>query len=128
LLYEENNNLREMGFLPGISNAISYVSTFVLRKFSQKDFWNAIGNFDPFPYWQDVNIPTLVMYGNEDTNVPTMQSKGRFESLDKDNITVRIYEGSGHALQDPIGQGDSIFREDALMDITEFIASIEASP
>jgi dienelactone hydrolase len=128
LLYEENNNLREMGFLPGISNAISYVSTFVLRKFSQKDFWNAIGNFDPLPYWQDVNIPTLVMYGNEDTNVPTMRSKGRLESLDKDNITVRIYEGSGHALQDPIGQGDSIFREDALMDITEFIASIEASP
>jgi dipeptidyl aminopeptidase/acylaminoacyl peptidase len=128
LLYEENNNLREMGFLPGISNAISYVSTFVLRNFSQKGFWNAIGNFDPLPYWQDVNIPTLVMYGNEDTNVPTMESKRRFELINQDNINVRIYEGSGHALEDPIEQGDSIFREEALIDITKFINSIETSP
>lgn len=127
LLYEENNNLRDMGFVPGISNAISYLSTFILRKFSQKDFWDAIGNFDPLPYWQDVNIPTLVMYGSEDPNVPTIESKRRFEALNKQNIIVYIYEGSGHALQDPTGQGDSIFREEALVDITRFIDSVVAS-
>jgi pimeloyl-ACP methyl ester carboxylesterase len=120
---EENHNLRQMGFPPGISNALSYVSTFILRRFSQKDFWNAVGDFDPIPYWQDVSVPTLVMYGSEDTNVPTVASKKRFETLNKENITVQIYEGSGHALQDPAGQGDSIFREDALMSISHFIAS-----
>lgn len=127
LLYEENNNLRKMGFLPGISNAISYLSTFILREFSQKGFWDAIGNFDPLPYWQEVNIPTLVMYGSEDTNMPVMESKHRLEALNKQNITVYIYEGSGHALQDPIRQGDSIFREEALIDMTRFIDSVEAS-
>lgn len=123
LIYEENHNLRQMGFPPGISNALSYVSTFILRRFSQKDFWNAVGDFDPLPYWQDVSVPTLVMYGSEDTNVPTVASKKRFETLNKENITVQVYEGSGHALQDPSGQGDSMFREDALMSISRFIAS-----
>jgi dienelactone hydrolase len=128
LLYEENNNLRAMGFLPGISNAIAYVSTFVLRTVTQQVFWNAVGDFDPLPYWQDVKIPTLVMYGSNDTNVPTMESKIRFELMNKENITVKIYEGSGHALQDPLGQGDSIFREDALVDITRFIIATEVPP
>lgn len=42
-----------------------------------------------------------------------------------ENIQVRIYEGSGHALQDPPGTGDSIFREEALTEIKNFIDSIE---
>ena len=29
LLYEENNNLRQIGFLPGFSNALAYLTTFV---------------------------------------------------------------------------------------------------
>lgn len=127
LLFEENHNLRELGFLPGISNAISYVSTFILRLFAPKNFWNAIGDFDSLPYWLDVDIPTLVIYGSEDTNVPTKESKHRFETLNNENISVHVFVGSGHALQDPIGERDSIFREDALMGISRFIGSIGAS-
>lgn len=123
LIYEENHNLRQMGFLPGVSNMISHISTFILRKFSQKDFWNAIGNYDPIPYWQRVKVPIMVMLGSEDTNVPTSRSKMIFEGLNKENITVHIYEGSGHALQDPPGRGDHIFRKEALEDITKFILS-----
>lgn len=126
LVYEENHNLREMGFLPGISNLISYPSTFVLREITQKDFWDAVGNFDPLPYWREVDVPVLVLYGSEDTNVPSEASKAAFETLNKDNIEVRIYEGSGHALQDPPGTGDRIFREEALADITDFIHRVVA--
>ena len=32
-----------------------------------------------------------------------------------------MYEGSGHALQDPEGHGDSIFREEALRDINRTV-------
>lgn len=123
LMYEENYNLREIGFLPGISNLISYPSIFVLRNISQKDFWGAVGNYDPLPYWQNVSVPVLVLYGDEDTNVPSLESKTRFESLNQENITVKMYAGSGHALQDPLGEGDSIFRSEALNDIIDFIQS-----
>jgi uncharacterized protein len=124
LLYEEVHNLREMGFPPGISNLIAYLSTFFLRKFSQKDFWDAVGNFDPIQYWQEVRIPVLVMLGSEDTNVPALRSKARLELLKKDNIQIRIYEGSGHALQDPEGSGNR-WRGDALADIVNFIKRTE---
>lgn len=123
LHYEETNNLKEMGFLPGIAELIAYPSTFVLRKFTQRDFWDAVGDFDALPYWQELAIPTLVMYGSDDPNVPAEASKARLEALKKENITVVIYEGSEHALQDPPGRGNSIFREEALSDIRDFINS-----
>jgi len=124
LHYEETNNLREMGFLPGISDLIAYPSTFVLRKFTQKEFWDAVGNFDALPYWKELSIPALVMYGSDDPNVPAEASKARLDALNKENITVNIYEGSGHALQDPPGMGSSRFRDEALMDIKNFIDSV----
>jgi dienelactone hydrolase len=126
LHYEETNNLREMGFLPGVSDLIAYPSTWVLRNFTQKEFWDAVGNFDALPYWEELSVPALVMYGSDDPNVPAEASKTRLEELDKDNITINIYEGSGHALQDPPGKGNSHIRIEALMDIKEFIEVVTA--
>lgn len=124
LHYEEVNNLREMGFLPGVSDLIAYPSTWVLRNFTQKEFWDAVGNFDGLPYWEELSVPALVMYGSNDPNVPAEASKARLEALDKENITVNIYEGSEHALQDPPGRGNSHFRIEALTDIKDFIESV----
>lgn len=124
LHYEETNNLREMGYLPVVSDLIAYPSTWVLRNITQKEFWDAVGNFDALPYWKELDIPILAMYGSDDPNVPAEASKARLDSLNKDNITVIIYEGSEHALQDPPGKGDSIFRDEALTDIKEFINSV----
>jgi dienelactone hydrolase len=124
LQYEENNNLREMGFLPGISNLLTYPSTFILQKMTQRDFWDAVGNYDPLPYWRKTTVPVFVLYGSEDTNVPSETSRERFRPLGQANIVVKVYEGSGHALQDPIGKGKSIFREEALTDLTEFVYSV----
>ena len=47
----------------------------------------------------------------------------RFEALGMDNIRVIMYEGSGHALQDPPGAGDHYIREDALSDMLNFITT-----
>lgn len=123
LLYEENHNLRQMGFLPGVSNNLAYLSTFIIRNISQKGFWEAIGNFDPLPYWDGLSIKALILYGQEDTNVPSEESAARLISLNNENIEIKIYEGSGHALEDPPGEGNSIFRNDALEDIRDFIYS-----
>ncbi|MCA9939134.1 MAG: alpha/beta fold hydrolase [Anaerolineales bacterium] len=128
LHYEEVNNLREIGFLPGIADLIAYPSTYVLRKFRQRDFWDAVGNFDGLPYWQKLSIPAQVMYGSADPNVPAAASQARLEALRKDNIRVIVYEGSEHALQDPPGEGNSIFRTAALQDLLDFITTVVPAP
>jgi dipeptidyl aminopeptidase/acylaminoacyl peptidase len=127
LHYEETNNLRELGLLPGVSDLIAYPSTFILREFSQREFWDAVGNFDPLAYWREVEVPAMVLYGSEDTNVPSEESKARLESLKKDNIVVFIFDGSGHALEDPPATGNKIFRQDALEEIGNFISGQNSS-
>jgi uncharacterized protein len=124
LVYEESHNLREMGILPGVSNLLAYPASWSLIKVRQERFWNAIGNFDPVPYWQRLAVASLVLYGENDTNVPSVESAAILRSLSNPNIDVRIYAGSGHALESPEGKGSSIFREDALRDIRDFIHSL----
>ena len=128
LLYEENHNLRQMGFLPGISNLIALMSTAYIKSHRQKEFWDGIEDFEPLPYWKQLTVDALVLYGREDTNVPSADSAERLRELKNPHIQVRIYDGSGHALADPVDLGDSIIREDALEDIRDFIRSVSDRP
>ena len=121
LVYEENHNLRQMGFLPGVSDVIARISSSWLIHVGQPEFWSAIGDFDNTTHWQELSIPALALYGADDTNVDSRQSVARLESMQKPNLKVVIFAGSGHALEDPPERGDSIFREDALEQIVEFI-------
>jgi len=121
LLHDEDFAAQEMGVLPGISKVYSYVSTFFFENITGKEWWDAVGNYDPLPYWRMVNIPVLVLHGSEDHNVPSAESKARFEALGKDNIRVIMYEGSGHGLEDPPEAGDHYIREEALSDMLNFI-------
>ena len=123
LLHEGNFAMRETGYLPGVSNLFSYVYTFVFENITGKEWYNAVGNFDPLPYWRKVNIPVLVLHSSDDHNVPSVESKARFEVLGKDNIRVIMYEGSGHGLEDPPGAGDHYIREEALSDMLDFITT-----
>jgi len=127
LLYEEDFNLQQMGFLPGISKMIALLSTTYIRKVAQPAFWDAVGDFDPLPYWERLDIDALVLLGDQDTNVPSAESAARLQALDNPKIDIRMYEGSGHAIQSPAGSGDSIIRQDALEDIRGFIAYVAAS-
>jgi len=124
LVYEENHNLREMGILPGFSDLLAYPAAWSLIYSRRREFWSAVGNFDPAPFWQETPVPSLVLYGEDDTNVPSHRSAEILRSLGNPNIDVRIYEGSGHALESPPGEGRSIIREDALREIRGFIRSV----
>ena len=121
ILHEQDFTLQELGFLPGISHLFSNVSTFVYENITGREWYDAVGNFDPLPYWRKVSIPVLVLLGSEDHNVPSAESKARFEALGQDNIRVIMYEGSGHGLEDPPGTGDHYIREEALSDMLDFI-------
>ncbi len=121
LLYEENYNLRQLGFLPGISNMLAYVGSAIVRNLVQPELYELIVDYDPLPYWRDISIESLVLLGADDTNVPSAESARRLMSLDNPQIRVKTFEGSGHALESPSGQGNSIIREDALIEISGFI-------
>jgi dienelactone hydrolase len=120
LVYEENQNLRGIGLLPGLSDVLARPAAWSVRQ-RQRSFWEAVGNFDPLPYWRVLSVPALVLYGEDDTNVPSGRSAARLRELENPNIEVRIYAGSGHALALPVGEGDSIFRPDVLRDLQQFI-------
>lgn len=122
-LYEEDHNLQQFGVLPGVSRALAHASTFVIRSWVQGDFWSAVGDFDPLPYWRRLKAPALVLFGEADTNTPSARSAELLRGLNKPGIDVRVYPGSGHALQDPPDRGDRLIREDALTDIRDFIKS-----
>lgn len=120
LVYEENHNLRSIGLLPGLSDLLARPAAWSVRQ-RQRSFWEAVGNFDPLPYWRQLSVPALVLYGEDDTNVPSERSAARLRELGNPNIEIRIYAGSGHALESPVGEGESIFRPDALRDLQQFI-------
>lgn len=126
LYYEEVHNLRQMGFLPGVSDLLAYPSSWMLINVTDNQFWDTVGNSDPIEDWRAVQQRSLVVYGDMDTNVPTAESVDRLERLANPNLRIDVYEGSGHAIEDPEGEGSSIFRKDALDDIVAFIAGSES--
>ncbi|MDJ0750585.1 MAG: alpha/beta fold hydrolase [Woeseiaceae bacterium] len=121
LLYEENYNLRQLGFLPGISNLLAYVGSANVRYLAQPQLYELITDYDPLPYWRDISVDSLVLFGADDTNVPSIESAERLLTLDNPHIRMKIYEGSGHALESPRGQGNSVIRPDALDEISGFV-------
>ncbi len=121
LLYVENYNLRQFGFLPGISNLLAYVGSANVRYLAQPELYDLIVDYDPLPYWRNISVDSLALFGADDTNVPSTESAMRLARLDNPRINVIVYDGSGHALESPRGQGNSIIREDALGEISGFI-------
>ncbi len=121
LVYEENYNLREFGVPPVLSNVLAYLGAWSLIHVRDKQHWDAIGNYDSAPDWQALSTEALILYGEDDTNVPSRRSAEVLRSMDKPNFEISVYPDSGHALETPVGQGDSIFREDALRDIVQHI-------
>jgi len=121
LIYEENYNLRELGFLPGISNVLAYAGYANVRYLAQPQLYDLIVDYDPLPYWQDISVDSLALFGADDTNVPSTESAKRLHEIDNPHIRVQVYPGSGHALESPPERGDSIIRKDALDEISGFI-------
>jgi dienelactone hydrolase len=121
LVYEEKHNINEMGIPFMLAGLLAYPAAWSIIHVRQRAFWNAIGNFDPAPYWEKVSVPALVLYGENDTNVHSEASASLLNSLGNPNIAVEVYPGSGHALESPLGEGNNIIREDALRDISAFI-------
>lgn len=44
------------------------------RDAPQWEFLRTIGNFDPLPYWREIDVPVLFLYGGQDENVDVARS------------------------------------------------------
>ncbi len=78
-------------------------------------WWRLVGDFDPIPHWSGLTVPGLVMYGalDEQDNVPVAASIRRLEAVTGKDLTVRVFEDTGHALFDQSGS-DRRLRADAV--------------
>ena len=121
LYYEEKHNLLQAGFLPGIADALALLSTTWVRHVAQRDFWRAVGGYDPLVYWGSLQIDALALLGANDTNVPVAETAARLRELGNPRIEIRIFDGSGHVLEDPVDAGTRIVRDDAADAVANFV-------
>lgn len=67
-------------------------------------WWEKNGDYSPIPYLTP-DIPALFVYGADDTNAPVSASIAKLGKIQDqpgyENLTVKVYEHSGHAIGDP---------------------------
>jgi len=78
------------------------------------NFLRTIGDYDPLPYWREVSVPTLFLYGGRDENVDAFKSAKLIEdTLTQTGVpySLLFFRNNGHAL----------FRDDAMDFIARWI-------
>jgi dipeptidyl aminopeptidase/acylaminoacyl peptidase len=96
LAFEEKNNIAQYTY-PFLAEHISKLSLASLEK---KESIIPFLNFDPIQYWQKVNIPTFIAFGENDTNCPVEQSLKRIKDNQLYNLEVKVYPDGRHAILD----------------------------
>jgi pimeloyl-ACP methyl ester carboxylesterase len=76
---------------PADSGAIAYLNKL-------RSEWE----YDPMPYWKNVNVPVYVMLGDLDRSVPSEKSAGMlrdvFSKSSARDATVRVFKNANHGL------------------------------
>lgn len=77
-------------------------------------FLRVVGNFDPMPYWKEVKVPVLFLFGGKDRNVDVRKSMAMIDrelSETDASHTILLFGNNGHA----------VFRHDAMDFIARWI-------
>jgi dienelactone hydrolase len=118
LLYEEINNIHQMGTYMFLAKLIAPLTT---KNIQRMDFWLPLAGYDPLPYWEMVNVPVFAAFGDGDINVPVAESIHRLQSLEKE-INYEVYPEGGHGITDP-NTGD--VQMEYLNDLVDFILAVD---
>lgn len=122
--YENVCNLRDAGVPRWLVPLVAPAIASQIRK-NHGEFWKLNGWFDPLPYWLKLSVPALVLNGELDKNVPVEKSVAILEAVRRQNskaeITIKIFTGSAHGLEDPRTGGT---REDCLALMAEWIHEV----
>lgn len=100
--YEHAQDMREKGFPKAFADFSFPLARLLLR--FRWPCWQDVKDFDPIPLWQKLAAPSLLIFGDEDENVPVPLSLRRLESTIKQtgqsNLSVKVFHGSGHGLRE----------------------------
>ena len=88
--------------------------------------------YDPTPFWQNVDVPTLAIFGSLDLQVNPEQSIPMIEDMN-DNITIVTIEGMNHIFQlaetgavSEYGELEQTIMPELLETVTEWILEVTA--
>jgi len=87
---------------------------------SSPAFRGDIGDFDPLPLWESLEVPTVFVYGRRDTNVDVFKSAAIIENtLSKTALpySLLLFRNNGHAL----------YRDDVIEFLAEWLRDGGAS-
>lgn len=114
------------------SGVPQFIAPFVTKAYTRRAkarrpvWWEKNGDYSPIPYFEKLNIPSLIIYGGKDTNAPVEQSLKKLREIKQTpegrNLTIKVYENSGHAMGDP---ETGWIREEYLQFVIEWIKNIE---
>lgn len=96
LLHEEIHNLSAYTW-PAIARVLAPITS---NHILGMDHVRAYADFDPIPYWHQVESPKFFAFGGGDTNVPVDEC---LDALRRNKVggAVRVYADGGHAISDP---------------------------
>jgi hypothetical protein len=76
-------------------------------------WYRSAGNFDATPYWREVTVPVLIVFGQRDRLVPPdgsiSQTQAALRRNDHAAVEAIIYPGATHELHVEPGPGDAFF-------------------
>lgn len=116
LLHESEQTLVQDGWSPSLAAGMAS-SAAAIAKLRRPKWWWLNGDFDPIPHWQELRIPVLVVYGEEDEkdNVPVEESVARFNQMiqtgEHQQFTIKVFPHTGHGF---LNEEETWIREDFL--------------
>lgn len=97
LVYEEINNIEPYTYW-FIAKALAPLTS---KRISKMAHQKALVGFDPIPYWQKVDVPVFIGFGDDDRNVPVERCMEKLKESNLNNFHVKVYPKGGHAISDP---------------------------
>lgn len=102
--FEIYNDVRARGIPEILAPAVTWAYS-RRAKARRPVWWEKNGEYDPTPYIEKLEIPSLVIYGGQDTNAPVRPSVEKLRAVQEQKtpglLTIKVYEESGHAMGDP---------------------------
>jgi dienelactone hydrolase len=120
LLHEEVYNMAAFTW-PVIARMLAPITSNQVLKMAHV---RAYADFDPIPYWLQVDAPKIFAFGGGDTNVPVEESLEVLRTHDVSGL-VKVYPDGGHGITNcESGAVQSEF----LIDLVEFIKLVADAP
>ncbi len=116
LYFEEKNNIAQhtYGFIA------QWVSKVTTKNLMEKEHIKPFISFDPAPWWEEVGIPVLIAFGENDTNCPVERSLERIREANGklNHLRVEVYPDGRHAI---LNSEKTYLSAEFLEDLTDFI-------